>query len=230
MFSAEIISAGFQTHMQWPQMLLLKIGANTESAFLKSTMDLDGQISCPGHSAESNCSSHCTLMAKPILVQSATSNGNQPSKTFSTISESHNPRTKHTCSNSTSGILADCLASLGQSFKTKGLSEQASTLLLASWREKTSRSYQPGRYGVAGVVQREWIPLIPLLNVFVEFLAQQFTQGKSYRSLNVYQLAISSTFPQIDWVSVGQHPLVVRHMKGVTSLAQCSSNNTLLII
>ena len=190
-------------------------------------------MSCPGDSAESNCSSHCTLMAKPILVQSATSNGNRPSKTFSTISGSHNPRTEHTCSNSTSGILADRSASLGQSFKPKGLSEQASTLLLASWREKANRSYQSAwKMWCSWCSAKEVDPLNSSSKCFCGIFSPTVhtAQGKSYRSLNVCQLAISSTFPQIDWVSVGQHPLMVRHMKGVTSLAQCSSNNTILII
>ena len=52
----------------------------------------------------------------------------------------------------------------------------------------------------------------------MEFLAHQFKQGKSYRSLNVYRSAISSTSPQIDGVSVGQHPLIVKLVKGAFHL------------
>ena len=40
----------------------------------------------------------------------------------------------------------------------------------------------------------------------------------SYHSLNVYRSAILSTYPQINGVSVGQHPLIVRLMKGAFHL------------
>jgi hypothetical protein len=74
---------------------------------------------------------------------------------------------------------------------------------------------QPGKYGVAGVIYK---PLNSPLNFLLGILAHQLQQGKSYRSLNVYRSAISSTFPQINSVSVGQHPLTVRLMKGAFHL------------
>ena len=61
-------------------------------------------------------------------------------------------------------------------------------------------------------------PLNSHLSALLEFLAHRFQQGKSYHSLNVYCSAISSIFPQINDIPVGQHPLIVRLMKGAFHL------------
>ena len=107
----------------------------TPTLIPKTTMDLDGQMSSPGNSAKNNSSSHCSIVAKPI-------DGNRSSKSSSTIRGSDNSRTKQAHSKDPPRILVDHLASLSQSFKAGGLSEQVCTLLLASWREKNNRSYQ----------------------------------------------------------------------------------------
>ena len=46
------------------------------------------------------------------------------------------------------------------------------------------------------------------------FLADQFEEGKQYRSLNCYRSALSSTHLPVEGFPVGQHPLVVRLLKG----------------
>ena len=51
--------------------------------------------------------------------------------------------------------------------------------------------------------------------MILQFLADMFQEGRSYRTLNVYRSALSSTLPGFDGISVGQHPLVVRLLKGV---------------
>lgn len=48
----------------------------------------------------------------------------------------------------------------------------------------------------------------------VNFLTDLFEQGYQYRSLNSYRSAISSTHDLVDGVSIGQHPLVTRLLKG----------------
>ena len=49
----------------------------------------------------------------------------------------------------------------------------------------------------------------------VNFLADLFTQGYQYRSLNAFRLAISSVYDKVDSCDMGQHPLVTRLLKGV---------------
>ena len=48
----------------------------------------------------------------------------------------------------------------------------------------------------------------------MNFLAHLHTEGYKYRSLNSYRSAIASMHAQVDGVSIGQHPLVSRLMKG----------------
>ena len=48
----------------------------------------------------------------------------------------------------------------------------------------------------------------------VNFLAELFSQGYQYRSLNSYRSAISSIHGKVEGYSVGEHPLVSRALKG----------------
>ena len=71
----------------------------------------------------------------------------------------------------------------------------------------------PGPSGVAGV--RRGKVIIPVSDVLI-FLAEQSSQSKEYRYINVLRSAISSAHCHVDDKPVGQHPLIVRLMKGVS--------------
>lgn len=47
------------------------------------------------------------------------------------------------------------------------------------------------------------------------FIADLYQQGYQYRSLNSYCSSISSTHKKIDGYPVGQHPTMIRIMKGI---------------
>ena len=49
----------------------------------------------------------------------------------------------------------------------------------------------------------------------LNFLAKLYEEGYQYRSLNSYRSAISSVHERVDGRTVGEHPLVMRLMKGV---------------
>ena len=49
----------------------------------------------------------------------------------------------------------------------------------------------------------------------LSFLSDSFHDGLQYRSINVFRSALSSTHPKIDGYAVGQHPYVVKLMKGI---------------
>ena len=49
----------------------------------------------------------------------------------------------------------------------------------------------------------------------LDFLTEKFEAGLKYRSLNCYRSALSSAVIPVDGFQVGQHPLVVRLMKGI---------------
>ena len=94
--------------------------------------------------------------------------------------------------------------------------EQSSALLLASWRTKTSRSYDSlFQKCVSWCSERSTDPISGPVSDVVNFLGDLYAQGYQYRSLNSYRSAISSVHDQVDGCPVGQHPLVSRVLKGV---------------
>ena len=62
--------------------------------------------------------------------------------------------------------------------------------------------------------QRNFDPVTSDVSELANFLAHLFQQGYQYRSLNAYRSAIASVHDKVDGVSVGQHPLIPRMLKG----------------
>ena len=56
------------------------------------------------------------------------------------------------------------------------------------------------------------------MSLILEFLFEQFSKGKQYRTINTIRSAISMTHDEIDGTRVGQHPLVSRFLKGVFNI------------
>ena len=91
------------------------------------------------------------------------------------------------------------------------VSEEADTrLLLESWRQKSSKSYDSlfGKW-VSWGSERDCDPISCSIREVVNFLAHLYQQGYKYRS------AISSVHEKVDGYTVGQHPLVSSLMKGI---------------
>ena len=108
------------------------------------------------------------------------------------------------------------VAYLKQSYSTQRISESASQLLLASWREKSTKSYDSlfRKWG-NWCEERNTDPISSPVSEVVNFLAELHDKGYSYRSLNAYRSAISSIHDRVDGAPVGQHPLVCRLLAGV---------------
>ena len=107
------------------------------------------------------------------------------------------------------------LQGLRQRFQAGGFSEEAVQLILSSWRSKTEANYNSvWRKWQTWCVNRDVNPFDADLRHIVGFLADEFKEGKQYRSLNCYRSAISSTHLPIDGFPVGKHPMVCRLLKG----------------
>ena len=101
------------------------------------------------------------------------------------------------------------------------MSPGAKDVLVASWREGNSKQYQIylGRwqqYCTGGSI-----------NVFqlgvtngVEFLVSLYKSGLGYSAINTARSALSSFLVLEDGVKFGEHPFVVRCMKGIFELKQ----------
>jgi len=108
------------------------------------------------------------------------------------------------------------MENLRKYLKSKAIPEKAINLITSSWRKKTNDNYNLAwRKWEAWCSERNKCPLSSDVSAVLGFLADQFEEGKQYRSLNCYRSALSSTHLPIEGFPVGQHPLVARLLKGV---------------
>ena len=105
-----------------------------------------------------------------------------------------------------------------RSCEAGSLSEEATRLLMSSWRKKSQSSYNSLFHKwECWCSQRDQNPIFGPVSDMVNFLAELFEQGYSYSSLNLYRSAISSVHEQIDGMPIGQHLMVTRVLKGAYS-------------
>ena len=108
------------------------------------------------------------------------------------------------------------VAYLWQHYSDQKLSREASELLLSSWRQKSSKTYDSlCKKWISWCVERKSDPVSGPIEEVVNFLAHLYNEGYQYRSLNAYRSAIASMHTPIEGLSIGQHPLVSRLLKGV---------------
>ena len=69
--------------------------------------------------------------------------------------------------------------------------------------------------GIAGVIEWGSDPFSGPVSEVVNFLANLYSEGYKYNSLNSYRSAISSVHERVEGYNVGQHPLVTRLLKGI---------------
>ena len=100
-------------------------------------------------------------------------------------------------------------------YKHQQLLEKATELTLASWREKSSKTYESQfQKWASWCGARSIDPISCPIGDVANFLAEMFSEGYQYRSINAYRSAISSVHDKIDRYDVGQHPLISRLLKG----------------
>ena len=111
------------------------------------------------------------------------------------------------------------METIRQRYDTADISEATPNLLLAAWRKNTTSTYASAWSKWVGWCDRRQVnPLSAPLSLILEFLKDQFEEGKAYRSLNVYRSALSALLPEIDSFKVGSHPLVSQLLKGAFNL------------
>ena len=107
------------------------------------------------------------------------------------------------------------LACLRQKFRHSCLSTEASDLMLASWRTKSSQTYDSlFNKWVGWCSERHHDPLSAPIADVANFLAYLFKEGYKSRFLNSFRSAISSVHDPVDGVEVGKHPTISRLLKG----------------
>ena len=110
------------------------------------------------------------------------------------------------------------VAYLKQKYCSANLSAGASSLLLASWRTKSSKSYDSMfQNWICWCAERNTDPISGHVSEVANFLADLYDQGYQYRSINSYRLAIASAHDRVEGVSIGQDTVITRLMAGIAN-------------
>ncbi len=116
-------------------------------------------------------------------------------------------------------IATSRVACIQQSLSSEGICSDTAKLILAAWRPGTNAVYNSAwKKWHSWCMEREVDPFRPALANITSFLAYAFNQGLEYRTINTYRSALSGVLPPIEGFAVGQHPLVVRVLKGILNL------------
>ena len=107
------------------------------------------------------------------------------------------------------------MACLRERFSSNCLSEEATELLLQSWRPKSANSYNSQfRKWAVWCAERSRNPISESASDVANFLAELYEEGYQASSLNSFRSAISSVHDQVDGVTIGKHPMICRVLKG----------------
>ena len=100
-----------------------------------------------------------------------------------------------------------------------GVSERSSKLIMAGWSTDTNTAYQSAWKRWCGwCAERKIDPLSCGVQPFLDILADLFEQGLQHQTINLIHSATSMTHQQVEGISIGQHLLVTRLIKGVHNL------------
>ena len=161
----------------------------------------------------SEASASSTNLESPSVVSTAPSNAGQSTNSHPIVTR-HNP----TSVSEQSARYHPVVSRVGyicQQCEGSHLSQTATDLVLSSWRDKSTKSYNSSFGNWAHCCsEQDRGPLSGPISDVANFLAELFEQGYQYSSLNAYRSAISSTHEKVDGLPVGQHPTIVRILKG----------------
>ncbi|XP_065918856.1 integrase/recombinase xerD homolog [Dysidea avara] len=161
----------------------------------------------------SGASTGCTSMEGPTMVSHAPANAGQSTNPYPTVSR-HNTASVSEQSTGHHPTIS-CVGYIRQQCEGSHLSQTATDLVLSSWRDRSTKSYNSsfGKWA-SWCAERNRNPFSGPISDVANFLAELFEQGYQHSSLNSYRSAISSTHEKVDGMPVGQHPTIVRVLKG----------------
>ena len=107
------------------------------------------------------------------------------------------------------------LESVRVSANASQISEQARDLLNKNIRDGTKSTYKtPWNKWVSWCSGKQINPVQAPVEHTVHFRTEKFHEPLQFSTLNVYRSALSTHHPEIDGFKVGQHPLIIKLMKG----------------
>ena len=124
---------------------------------------------------------------------------------------------QRSCQSSQSRIpTTDCMVVIDQCFSTKGFSKNTRELLAKSWRKGTQRDYKSKFRQFSSWCDKQKVdPYSASLVQCADFLTFLFKNGLKYRTINGYRSMLSAVMAPVGNVPVGQHPYIIRLLRGV---------------
>ncbi len=171
-------------------------------------LESGGQSADEGSDREGHSGSGGPSVEGTVVVPDVTGDGDGLAEVVS-VADTGNLLEQH------GGASTSRLARVRERCVEHNLSEGACSLVEDAWRSRMNKSYNSlfGKWsswcGVRGADPFSG----PAVNV-ANFLAELFEEGYSYCSLNSYRSAISSVHDKVNGVSVGQHEMVKKVLKG----------------
>lgn len=176
---------------------------NTQSPVIYTEVSMRGNSDSP-------------ILATTALVSATTTTSCSLSSSTTNHRRSVSSREKQNSSPRARSLKVDCMASINKRFSSKGFSENATKLLSASWRQGTQKDYQAKfRKFNSWCCERKINPYAATLENCANFLTDLFEKGLQYRTIAGYRSMLSSVLPPIEKIPVGQHPYIIRLLKGV---------------
>ena len=160
--------------------------------------------------------SNCTEMATQTLVHRSSAVLNSMSKEVTSYAESTSPAQQFNKSSKSRNFQSSCLATIDRSFQEKGFSSKSRKLLSASWRLGTQKDYSSKFNKFCSWCRTGKIdPYSATLTQVADFLTELFNNGLQYRTIAGYRSMLSAVLHPIGNIPVGQHPYIIRLLKGV---------------
>ena len=161
--------------------------------------------------------SDSSMLAKTVLVSSSVGTVDSTTCVSTVQSESVVPSKRKNFPSGSRNTKPDCMAGIDRKWSTEGFSKQTRKLLTASWRQGTQKDYKcKFRQFCNWCGQQEVDPYSASLTDCAHFLTYLFFEKNlKYRTINGYRSMLSSVLPPIDKCPIGQHPYIIRLLKGI---------------
>lgn len=194
----------------------IRVCVSTNLSHSKSSAT-NQDISVQNHS-DSTMLAQETLVHRSSSIVSSKSNKttHKPKSSVSTKVKDLSPKSR--------SVQPDCMAAVSKRFRTEGFSKRTRELLRASWRSGTQKDYtcKFKRFD-SWCSQRKIDPYTASLVQCADFLTSLYHDGLQYRTIAGYRSMLSILLPPVGNFQVGQHPYIIRLLKGVFNLRPPSS-------
>ena len=108
------------------------------------------------------------------------------------------------------------MACIRRQLSSSGFSSRSADLIIKSWRKGTNKQYASAWATFARWCgSRSLNPFQTTVSEVAEFLTCEFDLGKNYSTINTYRSALSSVLPTLDGKLLGQHPMIIRLLRGM---------------